>query len=1193
MSGVDIDEDEIQPDRLKVNELKTLLNERGLDTKGVKGVLVQRLKEALEEENQNVSEDVVGELASPSVDNQCQEKMKIEVVESVKDIGECNLPKDKDVPEGDTDPVLEIKAVESIDDPIKDNLTGLVLLEKNISETGVQAQATVKPEVMIQMTAQSDVEAIVTNNKVQDNDMKDTIHEVEIDLNAAPQEISNKLESKEQDTLEPKTTELDKKEPTLVDKVTSESEEMEVVKKGHDDDVADAIQNVETQVSSSEVIDASKGSKLSTETVKDTTVKFESKVSNKEKEDDENEVNPTTIQDVKLDVLDDIISTMDSITEVMDKTNKEELQSEEAERDLSSVEPNRDLDEIVIADEVVIKNPDDVQSMEKLSNKLEKLKVIVMELSNYFPDFQPRSKEKLLLNLPFRDKKVLEGQEIQEFKTALNKLRFSPTVVCKDPNCGIGNLGELLASISTAHSVGDKLYKLGRNVTDLSDQLVDYAGHLKRKKARKERETSKESDEGEGRETIGKANAPIYRRKGDFPIIGVSERDISPIRENFDIKKVIGKEKESKGRSRSATRDRGERSKSDHGFTPHVKAIILCIDQLRKNMIIGLTKDDNFKLEKDWEFFTNMFKKQALSWTTAEKLEHLNGLDVEDHVAKKLGDPIWRFLDAKHMTDDRINRIKKYNLQIENKFGIKHEPVVFTEEEKVATRKLKKTLFSLLSFNKKLSVPVTIIDLLDLMPAFLVAGEKGELKEDMQQDTLDFLENEDLLPEKPEDDKFLRTLDHAFLSLVADIFTLPEERKEELGPEILDNLEMQKLLHEFIENARILKELMKEAFEKDDRYCATGDEKYYLDLPGKESEKVLMSEVRRFCRDFDSNQLTKTLTLKFERFSKDNDTESIASFNTKLKTCVQNLGEKVTAMPEADKKRKRSLERDLKEAKRPRDGSRRSRSPIARRGRDQLERKRGRSPDKRRGGRSRSPVGRRRPSRFEPAITSRPAPFIAAPVVQSGMNQDVIAAATNMIQNLNPMAVLQMIGMNPGGVSGMAASGNMGGMGGNIGGNMGGNMAGRNMGGGLPIGRSMNQSMMGMGGAMNQNMSMGRSQNHGSGGGLNHNMGGVLNQDMGGGLNNGMGGGLNRGMGMGGSVGQPANMVHESTKPLAQFGRNIGEGRREEGRGGRGEIWGDGVKGGHERRGEGRMEGGGERRDAGFHQDGSGSSSLR
>ena len=28
-------------------------------------------------------------------------------------------------------------------------------------------------------------------------------------------------------------------------------------------------------------------------------------------------------------------------------------------------------------------------------------------------------------------------------------------------------------------------------------------------------------------------------------------------------------------------------------------------------MILGLEKDANFKFEKDWEFFTNMFKKQV------------------------------------------------------------------------------------------------------------------------------------------------------------------------------------------------------------------------------------------------------------------------------------------------------------------------------------------------------------------------------------------------------------------------------------------------------------------------------------------------------------------------------------------------------------------------------------------------------
>ena len=40
---------------------------------------------------------------------------------------------------------------------------------------------------------------------------------------------------------------------------------------------------------------------------------------------------------------------------------------------------------------------------------------------------------------------------------------------------------------------------------------------------------------------------------------------------------------------------------------------------------------------------------------------------------------------------------------------------------------------------------------------------------------------------------------------------------------------------------------MREAFDKDDRYCATGDEKYYLDLPGKENEKVLALNTIHIC----------------------------------------------------------------------------------------------------------------------------------------------------------------------------------------------------------------------------------------------------------------------------------------------------------------------------------------------------------
>ena len=55
------------------------------------------------------------------------------------------------------------------------------------------------------------------------------------------------------------------------------------------------------------------------------------------------------------------------------------------------------------------------------------------------------------------------------------------------------------------------------------------------------------------------------------------------------------------------------------------------------------------------------------------------------------------------------------------------------------------------------------------------------------------------------------------------------------------------LRHQFLEASQQLKEQMVEAFDKDDRYCATGDEKYYLDLPGKENEKVPTLDTIHIC----------------------------------------------------------------------------------------------------------------------------------------------------------------------------------------------------------------------------------------------------------------------------------------------------------------------------------------------------------
>ena len=364
------------------------------------------------------------------------------------------------------------------------------------------------------------------------------------------------------------------------------------------------------------------------------------------------------------------------------------------ERDLSKVEPNRDQ-EICTLEKIVIQNEEDKDNVIKLSYELEKLQVIVLELSNFFPHYQPRTQEKVFLNLPFRDKKELDEENFQVFKTSIESKLFGS----EWQNGGIENLNEILESVSPVLTLQEKLSRSTRNISDLCNSLIEYVDHLKRKVER----VKEDKQENKKVETIGVKKVAICRRKNDFPIVGISARDISPIRENFCIKKVISKvedvsqpsDKGGRSRSSETGRDKAgdlspirdsfnvrkvldsvekkDKSKLIRNFKPFVRNLVLSIDRLRMNMIFALKKDNKFILKSDWEFFTNMFKKEALKWNSNEKLNHLENLEVEEHVSKKMGDPIWRFLDSKLMTEDRIERIRVYNKKLEKQFSIKHE----------------------------------------------------------------------------------------------------------------------------------------------------------------------------------------------------------------------------------------------------------------------------------------------------------------------------------------------------------------------------------------------------------------------------------------------------------------------------------------------------------------------------------------
>ena len=376
------------------------------------------------------------------------------------------------------------------------------------------------------------------------------------------------------------------------------------------------------------------------------------------------------------------IKTVETLKESLDEQIKEEDSSkqisEELERDLSKVEPNRDQAIVSPVMNISSQYEGEKESIVKLSYELEKLKVIVLELTNYYPHYQPRTIEKKLLNLPFRNKKELNERDFDVFKAAVKGKQFGSD----SANGGIENLNEILEICSTSATLHQKLTTVIQSVTDLSNKLIEYVDHLKRKIERSKKFEKKKEDDLKD-ETIGAKKIAICRRKNHFPIVGVSARDISPIRENFCIKEVISNVEDISNK-KSTTEDEKNKPKGkesprkkdksqNHSFQPFVRDLIHAIDRLRRNMIIALKSNNNFVLKSDWEFFTNMFKKKALSWNSKDKLNHLENLVVEDYISDKMGDATWRFLETRSLTEDRIKRIRAYNKNLEKEFNIQHK----------------------------------------------------------------------------------------------------------------------------------------------------------------------------------------------------------------------------------------------------------------------------------------------------------------------------------------------------------------------------------------------------------------------------------------------------------------------------------------------------------------------------------------
>jgi len=329
---------------------------------------------------------------------------------------------------------------------------------------------------------------------------------------------------------------------------------------------------------------------------------------------------------------------------------------------------------------------------------MDKLKDLVLDLLKYFPEYMPRSEEKKLLDLPFQDKRVLDEKDCTELKNVLEIRMYGQEY----ENFG---LPKLEFSLEETKDTENKLENMLTKICTLNEKLIPYVEHVKKKVDRKKASDEKKdqqkgkTEEGWG----GKKRDPQTKDTTKYPIKGLTDKDVSPIRGEFDMMRTLQKVEKSKdekskdGVSREKNRlsrkdldikkknDENERSPIREGFNmrnlirreeferaksegSNEKLDLLesAIQRLKSNIQAGVKEDKQFDLTKDYEFFMGMFNAEAKKWNMDEKMEHIQNFDVSEFVTTKFSS------DEMYKIEERIKRINKYNSTIENEYSIQH-----------------------------------------------------------------------------------------------------------------------------------------------------------------------------------------------------------------------------------------------------------------------------------------------------------------------------------------------------------------------------------------------------------------------------------------------------------------------------------------------------------------------------------------